>query len=257
MVVPYGGGAVTLAEYAFLALAGLVAGVINGIAGGGTMASFPALLAVGIEPLSANVTSTVGIWTGYLGGVGGFRENLRSQGPRIRRLTVAAVGGALIGSLLLVVTSEEAFETLAPILVFAACGLFAVQPLVKRAAERRGAVVERPGATQAGTAVGGLYGAYFGAGLGVVLLAVLGATSRDDLHTLNGVRAVLAMFVNSIAVIVFVFAAPVEWDAAATLAVTALVGGFLGARTSLKLPPAVLRAVVIALGVAAGVGLLL
>lgn len=246
----------TLADHVLLAVAGFAAGAINGIAGGGTMASFPALLAVGVDPLAANVTSTVGIWTGYLGGVGGFREQLRSQWPRVRQLGVAAVVGSFAGSLLLLVTSEEAFEALAPVLVFAACALFAVQPAVRRLADRRGRTVERPALTQAGVVGSGVYGAYFGAGLGVVLLAVLGASSRDDLHTLNGVRTVLAMVVNSIAVVVFVVAAPVEWAAAGTLAVTSLVGGFVGARTSLRLPPVVLRGVVIALGIAAGVGLL-
>lgn len=243
-------------DFVLLAVAGLAAGVINGIAGGGTMVSFPALLAVGVEPLAANVTSTVGIWTGYLGGVGGYRGQLAVQRGRLRVLGPAAMVGAVAGSLLILATSEEAFETFAPALVFGAAALFAVQPLIRRRAEARGGTVDRPRARQIGIAVSGVYGSYFGAGLGVLTLAVLGVTSSDDLHRLNGVRALLALLINSIAFVVFVVAAPVDWPAAGTLAVTSLVGGWIGARTSLRMPPALLRTVVIALGVAAGIGLL-
>lgn len=243
-------------DFVLLAVAGLAAGVINGIAGGGTMVSFPALLAVGVEPLTANVTSTVGIWTGYLGGVGGYREQLAAQRGRVRVLGPAAMAGAVAGSLLLLATSEEAFEALAPGLVFAAAALFAVQPLIRRRAEVRGGTVDRPRSRQIGVAVSGVYGSYFGAGLGVLTLAVLGVTSSDDLHRLNGVRTLLALLINSIAFVVFVAVAPVDWPAAGTLAVTSLVGGWIGARTSLRMPPALLRAVVIALGLAAGIGLL-
>ncbi|MDZ7674844.1 MAG: sulfite exporter TauE/SafE family protein [Acidimicrobiales bacterium] len=245
-----------LVDFALLAVAGLAAGVINGIAGGGTMVSFPALLAVGIQPLAANVTSTVGIWTGYLGGVGGYRDQLAEQRGRVRVLGPAAMVGAVGGSLLLLATSEEAFEALAPALVFAAAGLFAVQPVIRRRTEARRGSVDRPRARQAGIAVSGAYGSYFGAGLGVLTLAVLGSTSSDDLHSLNGIRALLSLLINSIAVVVFVVAAPVDWPAAGTLAVTSLVGGWIGARTSLRMPPALLRLVVIALGLAAGIGLL-
>lgn len=248
----------TSAELAFLALAGFGAGLVNGVAGGGSMLSFPALLVVGVSSLSANVTSTVGIWTGYLGGAAGFRRNLAGQRHRLPPLAAVAFVGAVAGSLLLLVTSEDAFDALAPWLVLAACGLFAAQPwLARRLAagglSGRGHTVLR----QAGVFGASVYGAYFGAGLGVLLLAVLGITLPGRMSDLNAIRTVLALLVNSIAVVVFVVAAPVEWAAAGVMAVAALAGGYLGARTATRMPIPVFRAVVLVIGLAAAIGLFL
>jgi uncharacterized membrane protein YfcA len=251
----------TPAEIAFLAVAGFGAGVVNGVAGGGSMVSFPALLVVGVPSLAANVTSTVGIWPGYAGGAAGFRRNLATQRDRLRALAPIALAGAVVGSLLILVTPEDAFDALAPWLVLVACALFAAQPRLARrlAVDHRddGGGVEGGHAAlrAAGVFVASVYGAYFGAGLGVLLLAVLGITLPGRLADLNAVRTVLALLVNSIAVVVFAVAAPVVWSAAGAMAVASLAGGYVGARSAARMPVPVFRAAVLALGLAAAVGL--
>jgi uncharacterized membrane protein YfcA len=243
-----------------LAVAGLGAGFVNGVAGGGSLISFPALLATGQSALVANVTSTVGIWTGYVGGVAGFRSELTNQRARVRALAPVALGGGLAGSVLLLVTPEDAFAAAAPFLVLAACALFAAQPRLTATIRARPRTTEPrapvPAAGLVGTFGAGIYGAYFGGGLGVVLLTVLGLALEDSLVRINGLRGVLALLINSLAVVVFAAAADVQWRAAAVLATTALVGGYLGARVSRRMPVPVLRAAVIALGVAAAVAML-
>lgn len=245
-------------ELLFLAVAGFGAGLVNGVAGGGSMVSFPALLAVGVPSLAANVTSTVGIWPGYLGGAAGFRARLAAQRGRLGELAPVAFLGALAGAGLLLVTSEDAFDALAPWLVLAACGLFAAQPAI---AKRLAASGRGPGsrghriARDGGVFVASIYGAYFGAGLGVLLLAVLGITVAALLNDLNAVRTVLALLVNSIAMVVFAVAAPVVWSAALTMAAASLAGGYIGARTAARMPVPLFRAVVLVLGLAAAIGL--
>jgi uncharacterized protein len=243
-------------ELVFLAIAGFLAGMVNGVAGGGSMVSFPALLALGVPSLAANVTSTVGIWPGYLGGAAGFRRRLAGQRDLLRELAPAALVGALVGSGLLLITSQDEFDALAPWLVLVACALFAAQPALARRLGAAGPAsrdwrVLRDG----GVLLGSVYGAYFGAGLGVLLLAVLGITVAEALTDLNAVRTVLALLVNSIAVVVFAVAAPVVWSAAATMAAASLAGGYVGARTATRMPVPVFRAVVLVLGLAAAIGL--
>jgi uncharacterized membrane protein YfcA len=246
-----------------LAAAGFGAGLVNGVAGGGTLLSFPALLAVGHPAVVANVTSSVGIWTGYLGGVAGFRREVAAQRDRVRALAPVALGGGLTGAVLLLVTPADLFEDVAPVLVLLACALFAAQPVLAgrlraRRAER-GAASSRPAARRAGiplpalvgTFAASIYGGYFGPGLGVILLAVLGLALDDELVRVNGVRGVLSLAVSSVTVVVFAIGADVDWADAGVLAVTALIGGYSGARLSRRLPVPVLRAVVIVLGVVA------
>lgn len=249
------------ADAALLGGAGLLAGVINGVAGGGSMVSFPALLAVGHPAIVANVTSTVGIWTGYLGGAAGFRDELRAQPGRVRTLLPIAVAGGIAGSVLLLVTPSEVFEGAAPFLVLGATLLFALQPLVRRRVVTSGAHVdsnaEVPASARWGTFAAAIYGAYFGAGLGVILLAVLGLTVHDALVRINGLRGALSLVINSLAVLIFGIAADVAWGAAGVLAVGSLVGGYTGARLSRRLPNWLLRTVVIGFGLVAGVALLL
>lgn len=248
------------ADDVLIAAAGVGAGFVNGVAGGGSLLSFPALIATGQSALVANVTSTVGIWTGYLGGVAGFRAELADQRARVRALAPVALAGGLAGSVLLLVTPEGAFDALAPFLILAACALFAAQPRLTAAMRARPRSVATrgpiPATGLAGTFAGGIYGAYFGGGLGVVLLTVLGLALDDELVRINGLRGVLALLINSLAVVVFVLAADVVWRAAGILAVTALAGGYAGARVSRRMPVPVLRATVIAFGVAAAVALL-
>lgn len=256
-----------------------MAGGINGIAGGGSLVSFPALLAVGQPALAANVTSTVGIWPGYLGGVFGFRRELADQAGRIRSLLPATLGGAAAGAVLLLTTSADAFEALTPFLILLACAMFAAQPVLSRRIAERDEVDEpaeapvpprggggvgdrrrpadRRAAAQIGTFVSAVYGAYFGAGLGIVLLAVLGTLLPDRLVRTNGLRGALSLLTNTVAALIFVVRAPVAWGAAGLLAGSSLVGGYAGARFSRRIPAPVLRGFVIAVGVVAAGRLLL
>ena len=259
----------TPGQRALVAAAGFLAGGINGIAGGGSLVSFPALLAVGQPPLAANVTSTVGIWPGYLGGVLGFRREIGDQAQRVRALLPATLVGAAAGSVLLLTTPSTAFEALTPFLILAACLLFALQPvLAARVAARAAAEDEhedeaparsrdRRAAAQAGTFASAVYGAYFGAGLGVVLLAVLGILLPDRLVRTNGLRGLLSLITNTVAAVFFIALAPVEWEPAGLLAAGSLIGGYTGARFSRRLPAPLLRTFVIAVGVVAAGRLLL
>jgi uncharacterized membrane protein YfcA len=251
---------VTPADAGLLVAAGFGAGLINGIAGGGSLVSFPVLIATGSSALVANVTSTVGIWPGYLGGVAGYREELAGQRDRIRRLAPFAAAGGIVGAVLLLTTPASAFAAAAPFLILFACALFAIQPLLAgrlkgRDAGRDDANLSAP--LRIGVFLAGTYGAYFGAGLGVVLLAVLGAALVDRLVRLNGLRGVLALLVNSIALVVFVVAAPVDWPAAGVMAGASLVGGYAGARIARRVPGVVLRVFVIAFGILAAGRLLI
>jgi uncharacterized membrane protein YfcA len=249
---------VTGGDIALLIAAGFGAGTVNGVAGGGTLVSFPALLAVGLPALQANVTSTIGICPGYLGGVAGFRTEVKDQ-PRARlALTIPAVVGAVLGGILLLVTPGSDFKALAPYLVLAACALFVVQPVVGRWLKARVTGAERGHlrVAAAGTLLGSVYGGYFGAGLGVILLALLGLTLPDDLVRTNGLRAVLSLVVNLAVAIVFLAAAHVAWPDAALLAGSSLVGGYLGARAARRLPTAVFRALVVTLGLVTAARLL-
>ena len=276
----------TPGQQALVVAAGFLAGGINGIAGGGSLVSFPALIALGQPALAANVTSTVGIWPGYLGGVIGFRREVSDQGGRIRSLLPATLAGAVAGAALLLTTPSDAFEAIAPFLILAACALFAAQPLLTRRLDRDGrddldrgggaeasghgdrdgagapgpttrAAPRRPGpAVQAGGFLAATYGAYFGAGLGVVLLALFGTLLPDRLVRTTSLRTVLSLVTNTVAAGVFLVAAPVDWGKAGLLAGGALVGGFAGARVARRIPGALLRVVVITIGVAGAVRLL-
>lgn len=234
----------------FVALAGLGAGIINGVAGGGTLLSFPVLLAVGLPAIRANVTSTIGIFPGYAGGVAGFRNEIVSQRVRLRQLAPVAIIGGVGGSVALLVTPSKDFSNVAPYLILLACGLFAVQPLL---AKRLASVGGRSMwvVAQIGVLLACAYGAYFGAGLGVLLLAILGITIPDSLARSSGLRSVLSLTVNFIAAVVFAIAAHVDWTYAGLLAVTSLVGGYAGARFALKIPRQPLRILIILIGLAA------
>jgi len=242
-------------EAVFLAVAGLAAGSINGAAGGGSLVSFPALLAMGYPSLTANVTSTVGIWPGYLGGVAGYRTELQGQKERFRSLAVVTITGAVSGSVLLLVTPTKVFSAVVPWLILFACALLGFQPLLAKRLAASGHGHGSP-LLQVGTFLAATYGAYFGAGLGVVLLAVFGLFIDDELVRLNGLRGAIALLVNTLAMLVYVAVADVAWAAAGILAATSLFGGYGGARFARKLSPKVLRGLVISFGVAASVRLL-
>jgi uncharacterized protein len=250
---------VDLPETGLLAAAGVAAGVVNAVAGGGSLISFPALLAVGYPAVSANVTNTVALWPGYIGGALGYRAELSGQRGRALAFSVTSVLGAAAGCLLLLVTPEGVFQSLTPVLIAVASLLLAVQPWLKRRLTASSRLSDRHRRTllHGGLLFGGVYGAYFGAGLGVMLLGVLGVFVPDDLQRVNAVRSVLSLVVNTVAFAAFALFGPVRWDAVAVMAAASLTGGFAGARVARRLSPALLRGLIVTfgLGVALALGL--
>jgi hypothetical protein len=245
-------------ELPLLALAAFVAGAVNALAGGGSLISFPALIAAGHSPLAANVTNAVALWPGYLGSVLGFRPELVGQGPRLRGFVVDAVVGAVAGSVLLLALPDEAFDLVVPALVLLATGLLALQPRLSRRLRERGPGAARGHrlALHASIVAGATYGAYFGGGLGVVLLAVLGLFVADSLTRLNATKSVLALLINTVALVAFALFGPVDWLAAAVMAPASITGGLSGARLARLLPPDRLRVSVVVVGTGVGIALL-
>lgn len=246
-------------EAGVLVGAGLLAGGINAVAGGGSLVSFPALLALGLPPLSANVTNSVAVWPGYVGTSWGYRRELADQRRRLLGLVPAAVLGAAAGSALLLVTSQDAFARIVPVLVVLGSLLLALQGRVTervRTWPGAGAGARSP-LLQLGIGLAATYGAYFGGGLGVVLLACLGLFVADGLQRLNGLKSALSLVVNAVALLAFSVLGPVDWSTVAVLAPAALLGGYLGARLARRLDPGRLRAVVVVFGLVVGVALAL
>jgi uncharacterized membrane protein YfcA len=252
-----GGVHLTTGRALVLVLAGAGAGVVNGVAGGGTLVSFPVLLWLGYPALTANVTSTVGIWPGYLGGVASFRTQIGDQSDRLRTLAAPAVAGAGAGAALLLTTPATAFERLAPWLVLLAVGLFALQiPLTRAFRGVNHDHVTRRAMLFGGTFLIAVYGGYFGAGMGVMLLAVLGLALPDTLDRTGGLRTALSVLVNGVAAAVFIFHAHLAWEAVALLAAGSLFGGYLGGHAARRLPVPVLRVTIIAIGLTTAIKLL-
>jgi uncharacterized membrane protein YfcA len=242
---------------ALLVLAGVGAGIFNGVAGGGTLISFPALLAMGVPALRANITSTVGIWPGYLGAVRGFRKEIADQRSTVRLLAPLCVVGAIGGSVLLLLTPSKDFSDFAPWLVLFASVLFALQPLISKKLMGRVGSSTNQLLLLGGTFVAALYGGYFGAGMGVVLLAVLGLALPDSIVRTSGMRSILSVMVNGLAAVVFVVHGQLVWAAVGFLALGSAVGGYIGARVAIGIPAPVLRVIVVAIGVATALRLLL
>jgi uncharacterized membrane protein YfcA len=241
----------------FIALGGVGAGIFNGVAGGGSLISFPILLAVGYPALTANITNTVGIWPGYVASAAGFRSEIGDQRDRLIRLTPVGLAGGVAGALLLLTTSPDTFERVVPWLVLGASALFAAQPLLRRALDRGSAHPRtRPVLLVAGVFAASVYGGYFGAAMGVMFLAVLGLALPVSLAHTSGLRAVLSMIVNGMAAVVFLVHGGLAWEAVGLLALGSLVGGFLGARLALALPVPALRVVVVVIGVGTAIKLL-
>ncbi|MDQ1689898.1 MAG: uncharacterized protein QOD87_6 [Pseudonocardiales bacterium] len=243
----------TLGHAILLAVAGFVAGSLNAVAGGGSLISFPALLAAGLGSVPANVTNTVALWPGYVGGALGYRTELSSDRAPVSRLVAASLLGALLGSILLLTTPASVFSALVPWLVLGATLLFAAQPWVSArvtAGLNSGSEMQAGRVVQLGVLVASVYGAYFGAGLGIMLLAVLGSLMSIDLQRLNGVKNALSLSINTLAMLFFVVFGPVRWLPVLIMAVMSLVGGFAGARLARRLPPRALRAAVVIFGIA-------
>jgi uncharacterized protein len=249
----------TASHVVILVLAGLGAGIINGVAGGGSLISFPVLLALGYPALTANVTNTVGIWPGYAGGAAGFRKEIAGQRERLVRLSPIAVLGGIAGAILLLTTSSAVFKSLAPWLVLGASILFAAQPLLRRAlgGSAHAPPRTRPLLLAGGTFAASVYGGYFGAGLGVMLLAILGLALPDSIVRTSGLRTALSILVNGVAAAVFLIHGGLAWSAVGLLAAGSLVGGWIGARVALHIPALALRIVVVAVGLATVIKLLI
>jgi uncharacterized membrane protein YfcA len=253
---------VTPTDIVIIAVAGVLAGLANTVAGGGTLISFPALLATGMPALNANITSSVGLMSGYLGGSIGYRRELRGQRRRVLVLGAVAVLGGIAGAVVLLITPGDSFRVLVPYLVLVSCLLLVVQPrLARLVAVRRAANGDSAGAPEITLAVhigvflSAMYGSYFGAGLGVLLLGVLGILIADHLQRLNALKSVLAVLIKVVGTLVFLVSGLVVWWAAGVLFVTAYAGGHLGAWVARRLSVGVLRYVVAALGTAVGISL--
>jgi uncharacterized membrane protein YfcA len=242
-------------------LAGVAAGTINTVVGSGTLITFPTLLAFGVPPVTANVTNNVGLVPGSLSGAIGYRAELVGQGPRLRVLGPASLAGGALGAGLLLWLPSGAFDAIVPVLIALGVVLVVVGPAISRRvaarAAERGEVAEH-GAwwVWLGVFAAGVYGGYFGAAQGVLLVAILGIGITDTLQRHNATKNALASLVNGVAAIVFVVVADVDWAIAGLIAAGAIVGGQLGATVGRRLPPLVLRATIVVVGVIAIVAFL-
>ncbi len=245
-------------EAVALLAAGVAAGAINAVVGSGTLITFPTLLAFGYSPVLANVTNNIGLVPGSVSGAWAYRRELAGQRPRVMRLAGASVTGGVIGAIALLELPESAFDAIVPVLILLAVTLVILQPwLSKLVAKREGAPAH--GGVAAIVAVGlcGIYGGYFGAAQGVLLMAFLGILLDEQMQRLNAVKNVLAGLVNAVAAVVFVLASDVAWGAAAMIAIGSTAGGQLGGMYGRRLPPVALRAIIVVVGTVAALRLLL
>jgi uncharacterized membrane protein YfcA len=251
----------SIPDFLVILIAGAGAGTINAVVGSGSLITFPTLVALGYPPLLANVSNNIGLVPGSVSGLHGYRRELAGQAPRLRRLVPASALGALTGATLLLVLPSDVFERVVMVLICVALVLVATQPTLSRrlAARREG----RPAAhhdatrgTQVLVALAGVYGGYFGAAQGIILISILGILVDDHLQRLNAAKNALALTVNSVAALVFVVTTDVDWSIVAAIALGSTVGGQIGARYGRRLDPRALRALVVVVGLTALVRLL-
>jgi uncharacterized membrane protein YfcA len=252
--VTVGSPLVSALDLVVVAGVALAAGVINSIAGGGSLLLFPTLVALGLGTVAANVTNSVAQWPGYLGGIAGFRGEYGGQRGRLIRFGVVAVLGGTTGSVLLLTTPSEAFDVVVPILVLLASLLLAVQPLLTKRLQRDEADGVRPdpawlyGALFLAT----VYGGYFGGALGVILVGVLGV-GLHHLKLANAMKSALSAVTATVTLVVFGLFGPIDWLVVAVAAPASLVGGFLGARIATRIPVRPLRIFIVVFGVAVAI----
>ncbi len=247
-----------------IVLAGIAAGAINTIVGSGSLITFPTLLLLGFPPLVANVSNTVGLVPGSASGVVGYRREMAGQRSRAIPVLVAGGLGGLTGALLLLALPAEAFVRIVPILILVACALVAVQPrvsawILRRRTDAGVAHVGRDGGPilVATVYLTGIYGGYFGAAQGVILIALLAILVDDDLQRLNGLKNAITVIINGVAAVIFIAIAPVDWRIAVLLGVGSIVGGQLGALLGRRMSPLFLRGVIIVVGLVVAARLLL
>lgn len=231
-------------------LAGICAGAINSIAGGGTLVSFPALLWLGRDPILANVTNTVAIWPGSLAGAYGFRRELKGMRRWLLLLGLPSILGGALGGWLLLRTPTSTFEVLVPWLILGATVLLAFQEIISR---RLPSLSHDPSTVQVAAVfvfqfVVSVYGGYFGAGMGILMLAALGLIGLTDMHQMNGLKNILAVCINGVAALYFVIAQSVVWSDVAVMMTGTIAGGFLGARVARRLGRTFVRRFVVAIG---------
>ncbi|MFI7703064.1 sulfite exporter TauE/SafE family protein [Nonomuraea sp. NPDC049480] len=238
-------------EMAAVLAAGVAGGAINTVVGSGSLITFPTLLAVGLPPITANVSNNIGLVPGGFTGVMGYRPELKGQRERLLRLASASVIGSLIGGLLLLNLPESSFNLIVSVLIAVSCVLVLIQPRLTRL------LAAHPGRTHggpwlwAGTLAAGTYGGYFGAGQGIMLLGLMGILLDEDLQRLNAAKNVLALLVNTVAAVLYTLVADVDWLAVLLVALGSTAGGFLGAKVGRRFPAPVLRGLIVCIGVAA------
>jgi uncharacterized membrane protein YfcA len=239
-------------QYGFVAISAVAAGLINALAGGGSLITFPTLMAVGIPPVMANVTNTVALCPGYLGATLAQKEDLQGQQKRIKLLLPSAIIGGIIGGILLLNSSEQVFERLIPFLILLAAGLLAFQDtlrswLQQRQADKKGDIPESWAVMP--IALASIYGGYFGAGLSVIELAILGLFLKDNLIRLNALKQLLSLVVNVAAAAFFLFSNQVNWAAVIVVAIGSLTGGLLGGKLARIISPSYLRWTVVIISI--------
>ena len=245
-------------QIALIAVAGLLAGAINAIIGSGSLITFPALLAIGLPPVTANVTNTVGVVFGNVSAVAGYRRELRPQMHRALWLSIPSVIGAAIGAALLLKLPQSVFGFVVPVLVGIALLLVIFQPWIsKRLIPDAAPPAWSNYALGIGVLLTAIYGGYFGAAQGVILMGLLTVLLRDPIQELNGLKNVVVGLNNLVAALIFVATAHVAWEAAGVIAISSIIGGQAGSAIGRRLNPLVLRLVIVAAGVAALMKLLL
>ena len=243
-----------LAAAALVAAAGLAAGAINTVVGSGTLITFPVLLSLGVPPVTANVTNTIGLVPGSFSGAWGYRRELAGQRERLIRLGSASLIGGAAGALLLLVLPADVFAAVVPVLIVLALALVVAQPWLSRrfvGEEHPNPAGARPVLIWSIVLLTGVYGGYFGAAQGVLLVAALGMLLDTDLQRVNGTKNVLVGLVNAVAGVIFVVLANPNWTYVAIIAVSSAVGGQLGGQIGRRLSPVLLRGVIVVVGLAA------
>jgi uncharacterized membrane protein YfcA len=241
--------------------AGVLAGAINSIAGGGTLISFPALLWIGRDPIMANATSTVAMWPGSLAAAVGYRRELATARQWLLLLILPSLAGGGLGSWLLLRTPTSTFERIVPFLILGATLLLAAQEMITRRLGTLAHAHEHPSRGWIAFVfvfqfLVGIYGGYFGAGMGILMLAALGLIGLTDLHQMNGVKNMLAVCINGIAAIYFVINGAAIWRDVVVLTAGTIVGGYVGARIARRLGRTFVRRAVVVIGVLLSVALL-
>lgn len=249
-------------DYLTIGAAAIAAGAVNAVAGGGTLISFPVMTALGMPPVAANVTNTVALCPGFIGGMYAQRRDLSGQGRRLWFLLPIAALGGTAGGILLLSSGDRVFRAVVPFLILAASGLLAAQDAVRSWMQNRAGISAPGGPSELARAaapvgIAAAYGGYFGAGLGVILLATLGLFLGDSLTRLNALKQALSFGSNLAAALLFVFSGKVVWSVALVMAAGALIGGSIGGHFASKVHPVALRRAVVVVGFVVGIAYLL